>query len=117
MQSESKDACSPEKDSDVCLCPLEGIIDIFGKKWTLQIVAVIGNHKKLRYNEILAKLGCISPKSLADRLKELERAGLIKREAFAEIPPRVEYSLTKDGEELRNKMKPLMEWASSRTQI
>lgn len=117
MQSESKDACSPEKDSDVCLCPLEGIIGIISKKWTLQIVAVIGNHKKLRYNEILVKLGSISPKSLADRLKELEMAGLINREAFAEIPPRVEYSLTEDGVELRNNMIPLMKWASSRKQI
>jgi DNA-binding HxlR family transcriptional regulator len=70
----------------------------------------------LRYNEILVKLGSISPKSLADRLKDLERARLIKREAFAEIPPRVEYSLTKDGVELRNKMMPLMKWASSRKQ-
>jgi len=50
-------------------------------------------------------------------MEELERAGLIKREAFSEIPPRVEYFLTKDGVELRNKMMPLMEWASSRTQI
>lgn len=117
MQSESKGACSPEKDSEVCLCPLEGIINIISKKWTLQIVAVIGNHKKLRYNEISVKLGSISPKSLADRLKELERAGLIKREAFAEIPPRVEYSLTKDGVELRHKMVPLMKWASSRLDV
>ena len=117
MQSESKDTCYPEKDSDVCLCPLEGIINIIGKKWTLQIVAVIGNNKKLRYNEIMTKLGGISPKSLADRLKELKLQGLVKREAFAEIPPRVEYSLTEDGEELRNKMMPLMEWASSRTLV
>lgn len=118
MQKESNDTCicDTQKEIEVCLCPLEGIIDIISKKWTLQIVAVIGNHKKLRYNEILAKLGRISPKSLADRLKELERARLIKREAFAEIPPRVEYSITKDGEELRNRMMPLMEWASSRTQ-
>ncbi len=117
MNNESEGTCSPEKDSELCLCPLEGIINIISKKWTLQIVAVIGNHKKLRYNEISAKLGSISPKSLTDRLKELERAGLIKREAFAEIPPRVEYSLTKDGVELRNKMVPLMEWASSRLDV
>jgi DNA-binding HxlR family transcriptional regulator len=54
----------------------------------------------------------ISPKTLADRLKELKIAGLIKREVFAEIPPRVEYMLTKDGAELRNAMVPLMNWAS-----
>ncbi len=112
MQKESNYTC-PEKEGDICLCPLEGIIDTISKKWTLQIVAVIGNHKKLRYNEILAKLEGISPKSLADRLKELKQEGLIRREAFAEIPPRVEYSLTKDGEELRRAITPLMSWAST----
>ncbi len=59
-------------------------------------------------------LGTISPKSLSDRLKELEKSGLIIRESFAEIPPRVEYSLTKEGIELRNLMIPLIEWASKR---
>lgn len=114
MKKKTNHTCRPEA-GDVCLCPLEGIINTLSKKWTLQIVAVIGNHKKLRYNEILAKLEGISPKSLADRLKELELKGLIKREAFAEIPPRVEYSLTKDGEELRRSIIPLMDWAFSRT--
>ncbi len=62
----------------------------------------------------MGKLGKISPKTLSDRLKELETAGLIRREFFAEIPPRVEYTLTKDGMELRNALAPLMEWASSK---
>lgn len=53
----------------------------------------------------------ISPKSLATRLKDLEKSGIVNREIFAEIPPKVEYSLTKDGKEVRDAMKPLMEWA------
>jgi DNA-binding HxlR family transcriptional regulator len=96
------------------LCPLEGIIEIISRKWAPQIIAVIGNNQKLRFSEILEKLGRISPKTLSDRLKELEGAGLIKREVFAEIPPRVEYALTKDGVELRNVLIPLMKWASSK---
>jgi DNA-binding HxlR family transcriptional regulator len=114
MKKESSFTCSPEM-AEMCFCPLEGIINTISKKWTLQIIAQIGNHKRLRYNEIKGKLGSISPKSLADRLKELEQEGLINREAFAEIPPRVEYHLTNDGETLRRSMMPLMEWASSRT--
>ncbi|MCL5949971.1 MAG: helix-turn-helix transcriptional regulator [Candidatus Bathyarchaeota archaeon] len=101
-------------NTDICLCPLEGIVAVISKKWALQIIAEIGNHGKLRFNEILARLGKISPKALTDRLKELETAGLVKREAFAEIPPRVEYSLTKDGLELRKLIIPIMKWASSR---
>ncbi len=114
MKKETNNTCGLEQNG-MCLCPLEGIINTISKKWTLQIIAQIGNHKKLRYNEIKERLGGISPKSLADRLKELEREGLIKREAFAEIPPRVEYALTDNGETLRRSMMPLMEWASTRT--
>jgi DNA-binding HxlR family transcriptional regulator len=116
MLKEKNYTCNTENEGDTCLCPLEGIIDTLSKKWTLQIVAVIGNHKRLRYNEILAKLVGISTKSLADRLKEMKIEGLIKRKAFAEIPPRVEYTLTKEGEELRRAIMPLMSWASKRKQ-
>ena len=74
----------------------------------------IGNNQKLRYSELVKKLGEISLKTLADRLNELEKAKLIKRESFAEILPRVEYSLTKEGIELRNAIIPLMKWVSLR---
>lgn len=59
----------------------------------------------------MKELTGISPKTLTDRLKELTEAGLIKREIFTEIPPRVEYTLTQDGIEVRDAMLPLMEWA------
>jgi len=105
MQMESEDAC---------LCPLEGIIDVISRKWALLAIAVIGNNQKLRFNEIMKNLKGITPKTLATILKQLETTELIRREAFAEIPPRVEYSLTKNGTELRNAIKPLMKWASIR---
>ena len=56
----------------------------------------------------------ISPKTLSDTLKELEAEGLIKRESFAEIPPRVEYSLTQDGIDLRDAILPLLRWTATR---
>jgi len=59
----------------------------------------------------MKELTGISPKTLADRLKELTEAGLIRKAIFPEIPPRVEYSLTQDGIEVRDAMLPLMEWA------
>jgi DNA-binding HxlR family transcriptional regulator len=113
MHHETNDPCL-ENDSDICLCPIEGIITTISKKWTLQIIAVIGNHQRLRYTEILAKLDGLSSKSLADRLKELERERLVTRTAYAEIPPRVEYTLTQDGNELRTSIMPLMDWAFRR---
>lgn len=96
-------------------CPFKGVIEVITKKWTCQIIAMLGNYGTLRYSEIMKKLEGISPRTLAYRLKELESAGLIKRRSFNEIPPRVEYSLTKDGMELRELMKPMMKWATSRT--
>ncbi len=117
MGKESKIPCiDTVKEDEVCLCPTEGIINVISKKWALQIIATIGNHGKLRFGEIMKNLEIISPKTLADRLKDLEKAGLISREVFPEIPPRVEYSLTRSGIELQNAMKPLMRWASEKTE-
>lgn len=95
----------------ICLCPLDGIIDIISKKWALLIINEIGNHQRLRYTVLMKELQKISPKTLADMLKELERYNLIKRESFNEIPPRVDYTLTSDGEELRKAIIPLLQWA------
>jgi DNA-binding HxlR family transcriptional regulator len=98
----------------VCLCPLEGIIDIISKKWALLIINEIGNHKRIRYNDLMKEIEGISPKTLADTLKELVNHNLVKRESFNEIPPRVDYTLTKDGEDLRYAIIPLLQWALSK---
>ena len=98
----------------VCLCPLEGVIDTISKKWALLIINEIGNHGRLRYNDIMKELESISPKTLADMLKNLHKEDLIIRKAFNEIPPRVEYSLTKEGVKLRDVIIPLLKWAISK---
>jgi DNA-binding HxlR family transcriptional regulator len=103
-----------EKCQELCLCPLEGIIDIISKKWTLLIINSLGNHQKLRFNKLMKELEGISPKTLSDTLKVLERESLIRRETFKEIPPRVEYSLMNDGIELRKAIIPLIKWAAER---
>jgi DNA-binding HxlR family transcriptional regulator len=107
--------CERSKPDRLCLCPLEGVIDTIGKKWTLLVVNAIGNHGRLRFNQMMEELRGISPTTLTDTLQELKREGLIGRESFAEIPPRVEYSLTKDGIELRRAILPLLQWASTRS--
>jgi len=81
----------------------------------LVIIGTISNYEKLRFNELLKNLNGISPKTLSDRLKELSGAGLINREFFPEIPPRVEYSLTQDGVDVRDAIMPLMEWAHKKS--
>ncbi|MHA2141627.1 MAG: winged helix-turn-helix transcriptional regulator [Candidatus Thorarchaeota archaeon] len=112
--SSEKTECKGEAEDGVCLCPLEGVIHTISRKWTLQIVTMIGNHGSLRYSEIQSICSGISPTVLADRLRELQEEGIVSRNAFAEIPPRVEYSLTEDGVDLRELITPLMTWASNR---
>ncbi|MBA3285278.1 MAG: helix-turn-helix transcriptional regulator [Nitrosopumilus sp.] len=101
-----------EENGIICLCPLEGIIDLVGKKWSLLIINEIGNHNKIRYNELKEELSGISPKTLSDMLKELYKNGLINKEIHNEIPTRVEYTLTNDGVELRKSIIPLLKWAT-----
>lgn len=98
----------------ICLCPLEGVIDIISKKWALLIINEIGNHGRIRYNELQKELGNVSPKTLADTLKGLLKENLINRETFNEIPPRVDYTLTKDGIKLREAIIPLLRWATAK---
>lgn len=98
----------------ICLCPLEGVIDIISKKWALLVINEIGNHQIIRYKELQKELGNISPKTLADTLKVLQKEKLIKRETFNEIPPRVDYTLTKEGVKLREAILPLLRWAISK---
>ncbi|NIP67342.1 transcriptional regulator [Candidatus Bathyarchaeota archaeon] len=98
----------------LCFCPLKGVIDVISKKWALLIVNALGNRGTLRFKGLMKELEGISPKTLSDTLKRLQAEGLITREAFAEIPPRVEYSLTHDGVELRRAIMPLLRWAAKR---
>jgi DNA-binding HxlR family transcriptional regulator len=116
MKKESETNCIKEglKEGKICLCPVKGIIDVLSKKWTLLIIVVIGNHKSIRFNKIMDQFETINPKTLSDRLKELEKANLIVRKAFPEVPLRVEYSLSKDGKELIESIIPLMDWATKK---
>ena len=97
-----------------CFCPLEGIMNVISRKWAILVINAIGTYGRLRFNRLMEELHGISPKTLSDRLKELQAEGLIEREFFAEIPPRVEYSLTREGAELRESIMPLLRWTIKR---
>jgi DNA-binding HxlR family transcriptional regulator len=114
MGRESNEGCcATDILQEACLCPLEGVMDTLSRRWALSIIATLGQNGALRYNALLERLRGVSPSTLAARLKELEEAGLVSRKAFPEIPPRVEYSLTKEGSQLGEALKPLLEWTST----
>ena len=103
LTARAKAIMTNERD-DLCFCPLEGVMGVISKKWTLLIVNGIGTYGRLRFNRLVEEWHGINPKTLSNRLKELQTEGLIERESFAEIPPRVEYSLTKDVQNLENQL-------------
>lgn len=100
-----------------CLCSVKHILDIVSKKWAICIVSILNQDKPMRFNEIKHIIQDISPKALSDTLKILEKEELITKTMFSEIPPRVEYTLTKKGESLKNALEPLVKWASGQERI
>ena len=112
---DSTTRAEPTCDVDgTCYCPLTGVIDTLSKKYAMQLVSVIGAHDSLRFGEIEDHLPGASTSTISARLDEFEAAGLISRTQYDEIPPRVEYALTRDGTEVRTRLEPLLEWATDR---
>jgi DNA-binding HxlR family transcriptional regulator len=93
-------------------CPLTRALNIIGGKWRLPIIWALNKNEKLRYNELKRNIDGITNMMLTQTLKDLEENFIINREQFNEIPPRVEYSLTKHGEELIVALKGLADWGS-----
>jgi DNA-binding HxlR family transcriptional regulator len=77
-------------------CAVERALSVVGAKWTLLIIHHLTNGPR-RFGELLREIDGTSPKMLTARLRELERLGLVTRTAYLEVPPRVEYSLTRVG--------------------
>ena len=81
------------------------------KVWTLPVIHALGLQEPARFNELKRRIEGISATSLAERLGELEKQGVVSRKVFPESPPRVEYALTEKGQELKMILKGLGDWA------
>jgi DNA-binding HxlR family transcriptional regulator len=79
------------------VCPVANASRLLGDRWTLVILRDLADGA-LRFSELQDVADGISPRTLADRLRQMESQGLVYRESFREIPPRVQYSLTAKGE-------------------
>jgi DNA-binding HxlR family transcriptional regulator len=104
----------PPCPEQYCFCPLTGLLDAIGKKWSLLIIAILGNEGEKGFNELKNELDGISPKTLSETLKKLEELRLVKKVVLTTSPPSVRYSLTSDGVELRGHLIPLLNWVSLR---
>ncbi|GFN36589.1 winged helix-turn-helix transcriptional regulator [Tepidimicrobium xylanilyticum] len=94
-------------------CPLEYGLDIFGGKWKSRVICVLAEKKVLRYSAIRKEMINITDSVLASTLKELINDGIVKREQYNEIPPRVEYSLTDKGKSVVPILQTICQWSGA----
>lgn len=98
----ARDSCEKE-------CPVVKTLKIIGGKWTVLIIRdLLGGTK--RFGELRKSLAGVSPKTLSERLKCLEKEGITVRKIYPEVPPRVEYSLTARGRSLATIINSMKEW-------
>lgn len=90
-------------------CPVATTVQMIGSKWKLLILRNL-LVRPWRFNELKKSLDGISQKVLTDSLRALEVDGIVIRTVYLEVPPRVEYSLSKTGESLRPVLKSMEEW-------
>lgn len=90
--------------------PVQGLLAVIGGRWKCVIIYAL-LERSHRYGELRRALAPISEKMLIKQLRDLEADGIVHRKAFPEIPPRVEYSLTRYGMTLKTVLEPLCAWS------
>ena len=93
-------------------CPVAVCVQLIGSKWKLLILRNLLT-RPWRFNELRKNLEGISQKVLTDSLRAMEQDGLITRTVYAEVPPRVEYSLTALGETIRPILNSMQQWGEN----
>jgi DNA-binding HxlR family transcriptional regulator len=91
-------------------CPTRQVLDRIGDRWTVLVVLTLLD-TTLRFTELRRAIPGVTPKALTATLRGLERDGLVERRVFAEVPPRVEYTLTPLGRSLEEPLRAIREWA------
>jgi hypothetical protein len=98
-------------NSIIEICPIRNVVARFGDKWSLLVLLVINEAGIVRFNELGRMIPDISTRVLSTTLKTLEADGLIDRKVYAQVPPKVEYTLTETGRSLIPLIMQLTEWA------
>ena len=92
-------------------CPVEVTMGLIGEKWKVLIIRDLLTGTK-RFGELKKSLTGITQKVLTEHLRQMEASGLVKRKVYAEVPPRVEYSLTETGLSLKPILDVMVEWGN-----
>ena len=92
------------------------VVSVLAGKWSVEVLYLLATGTR-RYSEVLYEVGEVSKKMLTQTLRALEAEGLIRRTAYAEVPPRVEYSLTPQGWSLTGPLMALYEWSVEQPEV
>ncbi|MEK4347808.1 winged helix-turn-helix transcriptional regulator [Paenibacillus sp. FSL P4-0184] len=99
------------------LCPATFAFHVISGKWNLPILAILSENDNIRYNELKRRLHRITGTTLTNSLRDLIEYGIIHREQYNEVPPRVEYSLTSSGKELVPLIESVVEWGQRNIRV
>lgn len=94
-------------------CPVESTLHVIGGRWKFLVLFELCGGVR-RFGELRRALPAVTPKMLTQTLREMERDGVVERKVYAEVPPKVEYSLSKLGKSLRPVLDALHEWGAAR---
>ncbi|MCO8193303.1 MULTISPECIES: helix-turn-helix domain-containing protein [Anaerofustis] len=92
-------------------CPVETTLLLISNKWKVLILRDLMNETK-RFGELKKSIGAISQKVLTSNLREMENDGLVNRTVYAQVPPKVEYSLTQTGKSLKPVIDSMIVWGN-----
>jgi len=93
-------------------CPIRNVLSRLCDKWSILVLYTINEKEVIRFKELQRSIPDISQKMLTATLRNLEEDGMVARQAYAEVPPRVEYSLTETGRTFIPKVDMLIGWAA-----
>jgi DNA-binding HxlR family transcriptional regulator len=93
-------------------CPVAPVVDIVFSRWTTPILWTLHEYGRQRFVELQRRIATITPKVLTQRLRQLERDGLVVRTYHPEVPPRVEYEISELGRSLAPLFASLSEWSA-----
>jgi DNA-binding HxlR family transcriptional regulator len=111
MGGEASWAASAATDPELA-CPITPVVDIVFSRWTTPILWALHAHGRQRFVELERRIATITPKVLTQRLRQLERDGMVVRTYHPEVPPRVEYEISELGRSLAPLFAHLAEWAA-----
>ena len=97
---------------DMLACPVEITLQLMGDRWKVLIIRDLLDGTK-RFGELKKSVGDITQKVLTSNLRTMEENGLLTRKVYAEVPPKVEYTLTETGYSLKTILDVMIEWGSS----